>query len=79
MVLLSRDLLKPVLIATLVATPVAYYAMSRWLENFVYNTGLNAWVFVLACLVTLVIALLTISIKAVRAALMNPVQSLRSE
>jgi putative ABC transport system permease protein len=78
-VLLSRDLLKPVLIATLVATPVAYYAMSRWLENFAYNTGLNAWVFVLACLITLLIALVTISFKAVRAALMNPVQSLRSE
>ncbi|HTE24694.1 ABC transporter permease [Flavitalea sp.] len=78
-VLLSRDLLKPVLIATLVATPVAYYAMSRWLENFAYNTGLNAWVFVLACLITLIIALATISLKAVRAALMNPVQSLRSE
>jgi putative ABC transport system permease protein len=78
-VLLSRDLLKPVLIATLVATPIAYYAMSRWLENFAYNTGLNAWVFVLACVITLIIALVTISLKAVRAALMNPVQSLRSE
>ncbi|RYY23143.1 MAG: ABC transporter permease [Chitinophagaceae bacterium] len=77
--LLSRDLLKPVLIATLVATPVAYYAMSRWLENFAYNTGLNAWVFVLACIITIIIALVTISLKAVRAALMNPVHSLRSE
>ncbi len=78
-ILLSRDLLKPVLIATLVATPIAYYAMSRWLENFAYNTGLNAWVFVVACLITLIIALITIGFKAVRAALMNPVESLRSE
>lgn len=77
--LLSRDLLKPVMIATLVATPVAYYAMTRWLENFAYNTGLNVWIFVLACAITLIIALATISVKAIKAALKNPVLSLRSE
>jgi putative ABC transport system permease protein len=78
-VLLARDMLKPVIIAGLLATPIAYYAMSRWLENFAYNTGLSAWVFVVACLVTLIVALATICIRAVKAAMMNPISSLRSE
>jgi putative ABC transport system permease protein len=77
--LLSKDLLKPVLIATCIAIPVGYYAMNNWLQNFAYRTSLQWWVFVLAALVTIVIALLTVCFKAVKAALMNPAKSLKAE
>ncbi len=78
-ILLSRDLLKPVLIAMFIAIPVGYYAMNNWLQNFVYRTPLHWWVFVLAAAITFFIALFTVSIKAVKAAMANPVQSLRTE
>jgi putative ABC transport system permease protein len=77
--LLSKDMLKPVLIATIIAIPVAYYVMNKWLQNFAYRTGLDWWIFVLAALITFAIALFTISFKAVKAATVNPVQSLRAE
>lgn len=77
--LLSKDLLKPVLIATCIAMPVGYWAMTKWLENFAYKTSVNWWVFVLAALITVSIALLTVVLKAVKAAIANPVESLRSE
>ncbi|TDH25245.1 FtsX-like permease family protein [Segetibacter sp. 3557_3] len=77
--LLSKELLKPVLIATVIAIPLAYYAMFNWLQNFAYRTSLDFWVFLVAALVTFFIALLTVSLKAVSAALVNPAQSLRSE
>ncbi|RFM25791.1 ABC transporter permease [Deminuibacter soli] len=78
-VLLSKDLLKPVLIATCIAIPAGYYAMHQWLQNFAYQTPMSFWVFLLAAFVTFGIALLTVSIKAVKAAGMNPVKSLRAE
>lgn len=78
-VLLSKDLLKPVLIATCIALPVGYYAMDKWLQNFAYKTPLSWWVFALAALATFGIALITVSIKAIRAAVANPVESLRTE
>ena len=78
-VLLSKDLLKPVLIATCIALPVGYWAMNEWLQNFAYKTTLSWWVFVLAAFITFGIALLTVSIKAIKAALANPVKSLRTE
>ncbi|HEV8084956.1 MAG TPA: FtsX-like permease family protein, partial [Chitinophagaceae bacterium] len=78
-VLLSKDLLKPVLIATCIALPVGYYAMNKWLQNFAYKTSLSWWIFVLAALITFGIALLTVSIKAIKAAIANPVKNLRSE
>lgn len=78
-VLLSKDLLKPVLIATCIALPIAYWAMNKWLQNFAYKTTLSWWVFVLATLLTFSIALITVSIKAIKAALANPVKSLRTE
>ena len=78
-VLLSKDLLKPVLIATCIAIPVGYYAMSKWLQNFAYKTTLSWWIFVLAALITFAIALITVSIKAIKAAIANPVKSLRTE
>ena len=78
-ILLSKDLLKPVLIATCIALPVGYYAMNKWLQNFAYKTELNWWIFVLAALITFGIAFITVSIKAIRAAMANPVKSLRTE
>jgi len=78
-VLLSRDLLKPVLIATAIAIPAGYWVMKSWLQNFAYRTPMNVWVFALAALATFVIALLTVSFKAVSAARANPSESLRSE
>ena len=77
--LLSKDLLKPVLIATFIAIPVGYVAMHQWLQNFAYRTAMHWWVFVLAGLVAIGIAFFTISLRAARAALANPVKSLRSE
>ncbi|MDR6943215.1 ABC transporter permease [Mucilaginibacter pocheonensis] len=79
LLLISKDLLKPVLLATVIAMPVGYYCMHKWLQSFAYRTSLHWWIFVLAAVVTFIIALLTISIKSVKAALANPVNSLRSE
>lgn len=78
-VLLSKDLLKPVLLATLIGMPAGYYAMHTWLENFAYRVPLHPGLFVLAAAITIAIALLTVSIRAVRAAKANPVVSLRAE
>lgn len=78
-VLLSRDLLKPVMIAACIALPLGYWAMNQWLQNFAYKTALNWWVFVLALLVTLGVALLTVGVRSVKAAMANPVKSLRTE
>ncbi|MEP7233484.1 MAG: ABC transporter permease [Ginsengibacter sp.] len=78
-VLLSKDLLKPVLIAACIALPVGYWAMNKWLENFAYKTSVSWWIFVLAALITFGIALITVSIKAIKAARANPVKSLRTE
>jgi len=77
--LLSRDLLKPVGIATIIAIPVGYYCMNRWLQNFAYRTTLSWWIFLAAAAITFAIAILTVSFKSIKAALANPVKSLRSE
>ena len=77
--LLSKDLLKPVLLATLIAMPVAYEVMHGWLQNFAYRTAISWWIFVLSAVITVAIALGTVSFKAVKAALANPTKSLRSE
>ncbi|GAB3926760.1 ABC transporter permease [Mucilaginibacter myungsuensis] len=79
LLLLSKDLLKPVLVATVIAMPLGYYCMDKWLQNFAYKIDLNWWVFALAGLVTAIIAFATISFQSVKAALANPVKSLRSE
>ena len=78
-VLLSKDLLKPVVIATCIALPAGYWVMNKWLQNFAFKTTLSWWIFVLAALITFGIALITVSIKAVKAAIANPVKSLRTE
>jgi putative ABC transport system permease protein len=77
--LLAKDFIKLVIIAIVIATPIAWYAMSRWLQDFAYRIDVQWWVFVLAGLLALVIALLTVSFQSIKAALMNPVKSLRSE
>ena len=77
--LLSKDMLKPVFIATIIAIPVGYYAMEKWLQNFAYRTPLHWGIFVTAALITFGIALFTISFKAVKAAMANPAKSLRTE
>ncbi|MGN6637666.1 MAG: ABC transporter permease [Mucilaginibacter sp.] len=79
LLLLSKELLKPVLIATLVAIPVSYFAMHKWLQNFAYKTSLSWWIFLLAAAITFFIALVTVSFQSLKAATANPVKSLRSE
>ena len=78
-VLLSKDLLKPVLISVCIALPIGYLAMNKWLQNFAYKTTLSWWIFVLAAFITIIIALITVSFKAIKAAMANPVESLRAE
>ena len=77
--LLSKDFLRLVLIAIVIASPIAWYAMNRWLQDFAYKIDIEWWVFALAGLLAVGIALLTVSFQSVKAALMNPVRSLRSE
>ncbi len=77
--LLSKDFLRLVLIAVVVSSPLAWYVAKQWLQNFEYRIDLEWWMFVLAGIVGVVIALLTVSFQSVKAALMNPVKSLRSE
>jgi ABC-type antimicrobial peptide transport system permease subunit len=77
--LLSRDFVKLVLIAMVVASPVAWWVMSRWLSGYAYHIGLSVWVFVMAGAGAVLIALATVSFQAIRAAVANPVRSLHSE
>ncbi|TWR31382.1 FtsX-like permease family protein [Mucilaginibacter pallidiroseus] len=79
LLLLSKDLLKPVFVATFIAIPLGYYFMQAWLQNFAYRTPLHWWIFAFATLLTFAIALITVSFKSLKAALVNPVRSLRSE
>jgi putative ABC transport system permease protein len=78
-VLLSKDLLKPVFIAILIALPLGYFVMNTWLQNFAYKTKLDWWVFILSALITFFIALSTVCYQAIKSATANPVESLRSE
>jgi putative ABC transport system permease protein len=77
--MLSTDFVKLVAIASVIAFPVAWYAMDKWLQDFAYRTSIQWWVFVLAAVIGLGIALLTVSYQAIKAALANPVKSLRTE
>jgi putative ABC transport system permease protein len=79
MLMLNIDFVKWVAIAFVIATPIAYYAMSQWLQNFAYKTELSWWIFALAGLLALGIALLTVSWQSWRAARRNPVEALRYE
>ncbi len=77
--LLSGDFVKLVVLAFALATPIAWYSLNKWLENFTYRISIGWWIFPVAGFVTLLIALATISFQTIRAALANPVESLRSE
>ncbi len=77
--LLSKDFLRLVVVAIVLASPIAWYATSRWLDDFPYKISVEWWVFVGAGLLAVGIALLTVSFQSVKAALMNPVKSLRSD
>ena len=77
--LLSRDFLILVILSAVIAIPLAWYFMQLWLQNFVYRTPMSWWIFALAGGITLVIALLTVSFQAIKAAIANPVKSLRTE
>ncbi|WP_184550765.1 ABC transporter permease [Mucilaginibacter sp. FT3.2] len=77
--LFSKEFMVLILISFVIAMPTAWYVMNGWLQTFVYRISLNAWVFILAIITSIVIACITVGYKAVRAALANPVKSLRSE
>jgi len=79
LVMLNRDFVKWIAIAFVIAAPIAWYAMHKWLENFAYKTSLSWWIFALAGLLALGIALLTVSFQSWKAATKNPVESLRYE
>jgi putative ABC transport system permease protein len=77
--LLSKDFLKLVVMSLVVASPIAWYFMNSWLQDFAYRISIGWWIFLLAGAVALLIALLTISLQAIKAAIANPVKSLRTE
>ena len=77
--MLSKDFLKLIIIAMLIAFPLAWWAMYTWLQHFAYRISITGWVFVIAGGIALLIALLTVSVQAIRAAIANPVNNLRTE
>ena len=77
--LLNKDFIKWVAIAFMIATPIAYYVVNKWLENFAYKTSISWWIFALAGLLALGIALLTVSFQSWKAATRNPVEAIRYE
>jgi len=79
MYLMTRDFLRWVLIANIIAWPVAWYAMKNWLENYVYHTEISVWYFILAAVLSILISLVTVSLHALRTASRNPAETLRYE
>ncbi|HZF66272.1 MAG TPA: hypothetical protein VEZ55_17405, partial [Chitinophagaceae bacterium] len=77
--LLARNFLRLVLIASLVAFPIAWWAMNNWLRDFPYRVEISLWMFAAAAACSLLIALATVSFQAVKAAMLNPVKNLRAE
>jgi putative ABC transport system permease protein len=77
--LLSTDFLKLVIIAFVIATPLAWWGMSKWLQDFEYRVTISWWMFALAGVLAVIVALFTVSFQAIKAALMNPVKSLKAE
>jgi putative ABC transport system permease protein len=77
--LVSKDFVKLVLIASLIAFPVAWWVMNKWLQDFTYRISINWWIFLLAGAAAMVVALVTVSFQAIKAAIANPVKSLRTE
>jgi putative ABC transport system permease protein len=77
--LLSGDFIKLVAIALIIASPVAWYFMNNWLQEFAYRISISWWVFIVAGSFSIVIAFITIGFQAIKAAIANPVKSLRTE
>ena len=77
--LLSKDFLKPICIAIFIASPIAWWAMNKWIQNFAYRINLGFWIFFFAGMIAILIALITVSFQAIKAAMANPVKSLRTE
>ena len=77
--LLSKDFLKLVIISFVIASPVAWFAMNKWLEGYTYRISVEWWVFAAAGFISVIIALTTVSFQAIKAAIANPVKSLRTE
>ena len=79
LMLVSKEFVLLVLLANLVAWPMAYFLMTKWLQNFAYRVNMESWIYVLSASVAFVIALITISFQVLKAALADPVKSLRYE
>jgi putative ABC transport system permease protein len=79
MLMLNKDFLKWVVIAFIIACPIAWYAMHKWIQNFAYKTTLSWWVFVAAGVAALLLALFTVSVQSYKAASHNPVDCLKYE
>ena len=77
--LLSKDFLKLVIISFVIASPVAWYVMNKWLQTYSYRVDIEWWIFALTAMVSILIAVITVSYQAIKAAIANPVRSLRSE
>ena len=77
--LLSKDFIGLVLLSLLIAIPIAYYYMNGWLQNFAYRPKLSAWIFIAAGIAAILISMLTVSYQSIKAALINPVKSLKTE
>ncbi len=79
LLLLSKDFMRLIIIANVIAFPVAWWIMNKWLQDFAYRTSLSWWIFLLAAIVALLIAVITISLQSIKASMANPVKSLRTE
>ncbi|MGH2648778.1 MAG: ABC transporter permease, partial [Ginsengibacter sp.] len=77
--LLSKDFIKLVIISILIASPLAWWSMSKWLSDYTYRINISIWIFLVAGLIAIVISLLTVSYQAIKAAIANPAKSLRTE
>jgi putative ABC transport system permease protein len=77
--LLSKDFIKLILVAIIIAVPLSWFGMHKWLQNFAYRINISWWIFLGAGILAIMIALLTVSFQAIKAAVANPVEALRSE
>jgi putative ABC transport system permease protein len=77
--MLSLNFVKLVAIAIVIASPISWWAMNKWLQDFIYRAPISIWVFVIAGITAIAIALITVSFQSIKAAIVNPIKSLRSE
>ena len=77
--MLSKEFIRLIIFTNVIAWPIAYFAINKWLQNFAYRTHLEPWIFILSTVLAFMIAFLTVSYQAVKAAVTNPVAALRYE